>query len=180
MYRIISQRSTLIVAAPDTSYFVLLFQKQGNAAKRRWFEVCKTSKLHSTRRVLPRQGQTSCLSGSSRKGTSLFFSLLRKEPKVAEGPRPSRLPGTVQNSIDYIFSWHFRLSSLNRHMVRPTFSDVLNRCERVTVVQTQDRYFSKMGYHTASLQGQVAFKKGSCSLSLLQWEFVFAVCWLNV
>ena len=25
-----------------------------------------------------------------------FFSLLRKEPKVAEGPRPSRLPGTVQ------------------------------------------------------------------------------------
>ena len=34
MYRIISQRSTLIVAAPDTSYFVLLVQKQGNAAKR--------------------------------------------------------------------------------------------------------------------------------------------------
>ena len=29
---------------------------------------------------------------SSRKGTGLFFSLLRKEPKVAEGPRPSRLP----------------------------------------------------------------------------------------
>ena len=33
---------------------------------------------------------------SLRKGTVLFFSLLRKEPKVAEGPRPSRLPGTVQ------------------------------------------------------------------------------------
>ena len=34
--------------------------------------------------MLPRQGQTSCLSGSSRKGTVLFFSLLRKEPKVAQ------------------------------------------------------------------------------------------------
>ena len=43
-----------------------------------------------------RQGHAFHAMESSRKGTVLFFSLLRKEPKVAEGPRPSRLPGTVQ------------------------------------------------------------------------------------
>ena len=93
MYRIISQRSTLIRAAPRE------MSRSGSSETAfavSCFEVCKTSKLPCTRSVLPRQGQTSCLSGSSRKGTSLFFSLLRKEPKVAEGPRPSRLPGTVQ------------------------------------------------------------------------------------
>ena len=56
----------------------------------RYFEVCKTSKLHSTRSVPPRQGQASCLSGSSRKGSVFtFFLLLQKEPKS----RRSALPG---------------------------------------------------------------------------------------
>ena len=113
---------------------------------------------------------------SSRKGTVLFFSLLRKEPKVAQRVATLWTPGTVQNSIDYVFSCCFRLSSLNWYVVRPTFSDVLNRYERVTVHQTQDRYFSKMGYCTTSSQGQAAFEKGNCSLSLLRWSFVFEVC----
>ena len=56
------------------------------------------------------------------------------------------------------------------------FSDVLNRCKRVSVVQTQDRCFPKMGCRTASLQKQAAFEKGSCTLSLLRWKFVFTVC----
>ena len=82
----------------------------------------------------------------------------------------SRLrPATsVQNSIDYVFSCCFRLSSLNRYVVRRAFSDVLNRCERVIVVQTQDRCFSKMGCYTTSSQGQAVFEKGRCSLSLLR------------
>ena len=36
------------------------------------------------------------------------------------------------------FSCCFRFLSLNRHVLRPTFLDVLNRCERVIVVKTQD------------------------------------------
>ena len=147
----------------------------GNAAKRQEFNLdCTVLQLRyadlrfaKPHKFLKRNGFT-------------FFSLLRKERGVAEGPRPSRLLGTVQNSIDYVFSWHFRLSSLNRVVVQPAFPDVLNRCERVTVVQTQDRYFSKMGCRTASLQEQAAFEKGSCSLSLLRWEFVFSACWFNV
>ena len=42
--------------------------------------------------MVPRQGQTFYAMESFRKGTGLFFSLLRKERGVAEGPRPSRLP----------------------------------------------------------------------------------------
>ena len=45
--------------------------------------------------------------------------------------------------------------------MRPAFSEVLNRCERVAVHQTQDRYFSKMGYCTASLQGRMYSKRGT-------------------
>ena len=54
MYRIISQRSTLIVAAPDTSYFVLLFQKQGNAAKRQTY-CCDSNKDIRRRRQKSRE-----------------------------------------------------------------------------------------------------------------------------
>ena len=192
----------------------------------RYFEVCKTSKLHSTRSVPPRQGQASCLSGSSRKGSVFtFFLLLQKEPKSrrsalpGRGRRPRRpvfypafskagemfpkrngfilFASTKRTksspegcdpldsegrfkTLQNIFSCCFRLSSLSRYVVRPAFSDVLNRCERVAVVQTQDRCFSKMGSHTTSLQEQATFEKGGCSLSLLRWEFVFAVCGLKV
>ncbi len=44
-------------------------------------------------------------------------------------------------------------------MVRPAFSDVLNRCERAAVVQTQDRCFSEMGDCTASSQGRMHSKR---------------------
>ena len=49
-----------------------------------------------TRSVLPRQGQTFCLSESFRKGTGLFFSLVRKEPKVHQRSADLWTPGTVQ------------------------------------------------------------------------------------
>ena len=154
--------------------------------------------------MLPRQGQTSCLSGSSRKGSVFtFFLLLQKEPKSrrsalpGRGRRPRRpvfypafskagemFPkrngfilfastkrtksspegcdpldsGDGSKLYRIVFSCCFRLSYLNQHVVRPAFSDVLNRCERVIAVQTQDRYFSKMGCHTTSSQGRMYSK----------------------
>ena len=111
-------------AAPDTP---------GNAAKRQGFNLdCTILQLRyaDSRFAKPRKFP---------KGNGFtFFSLLRKEPKVAEGPRPSRLPENGSKLYRIVFSWHFRLSSLNRDVVRPTFKDVLNRCERVAIVQTQD------------------------------------------
>ena len=121
---------------------------------------------------------------SSRKGTVLFFSLLRKEPKVAQRVATLWTPGTVQNSMEKYFSWHFWLSSLSRYMVRPTFSDVLNRCERVVAVQTQDRCFSKMGCCSTSSQGQMYSKRaaarylccgGNLFLRYADWKFWFKV-----
>ena len=131
MYRIISQRSTLIVAAPRE------MSRSGSSETAfavSCFEVCKTSKLPCMRSVLPRQGQTSCLSGSSRKGDGFILFASAKRTKKQPGLRPAT---SVQNSMEKYFSWHFLHSSLNRYMVRRAFSEVLNRCERVIVVQTQ-------------------------------------------
>ena len=113
---------------------------------------------------------------NSRKGTFLFFSLVRKEPKVHQRVATLWTPGTVQNSIDYVFSWHFQHSSLNRRMVRLTFSDVLNRCERVAIVQTQDWCFSKMGCRTASSQGQMYSKRGTARYLCCGGNLFLAVC----
>ena len=114
---------------------------------------------------------------SSRKGDVFtFFSLLRKEPKVAQRVATLWTPRDGSKLYRIISFVNFRLSSLNRYMVRPAFLDVLNRCERVIVQQTQDRYFSKMGCYSTSLRRQAAFKKGSCSLSLLRWKLKIVVC----
>ena len=71
------------------------------------------------------------------------------------------------------FSWHFRFSSLNRYMVRLAFSEVLNRCERVIAVQTQDRYFLKMGYCTTSSQGASRIQKGWLHVIFIAAEICF-------
>ena len=51
----------------------------------------------------------------------------------------------------------------------------LNRCERATVVQTQDCEVSKKGCCTASSQWQAIFEKGCCTLVLLRREVVATV-----
>ena len=109
----------------------------------------------------------------------ILFASTKRTKSSPEGCDPLDSEGRFK-TLQNIFSCCFRLSSLSRYVVRPAFSDVLNRCERVIAVQTQDRYFSKMGSHTTSLQEQATFEKGGCSLSLLRWEFVFAVCGLKV
>ena len=109
----------------------------------------------------------------------ILFASTKRTKSSPEGCDPLDSEGRFK-TLQNIFSCCFRLSSLNRYIVRPAFSDVLNRCERVVAVQTQDRCFPKMGCCSTSSQGQVAFEKGSCSLSLLRWVFVFAVYSLRI
>ena len=97
----------------------------------------------------------------------ILFACTKRTQSTPEGCDPLD-SGDGSKLYGLFFSWYFQLSSLYQYMVRPTFSDVLNRCERDAVHQTQDRCFSEMGYHTASSQRQVTFKKGSCTLSLLR------------
>ena len=71
---------------------------------------------------------------SSRKETVLFFSLLRKEPKVAEGPRPSRLPGTVQiagrdDVLDKMTGFHQVTGYAEVAVLHSIDGNDLNRCE---------------------------------------------------
>ena len=61
----------------------------GNAAKRRCFEVCKTSKLHSTRSVLPRQGHAFHAMESSRKGDGFILFVSAKRTKKQTGFHPA-------------------------------------------------------------------------------------------
>ena len=84
------------------------------------------------------------------------FCVVQKVTQKAHGTSSCDLGSKLYGIL---FSWYFRLSSLHRYVVRPAFKDVLNRCERVIAVQTQDRCFSKMGCHTASSQGQMYSKR---------------------
>ena len=70
MYRIMSQCSTLIVAAPRE------MSRSGSSETAfavSCFEVCKTSKLPCMRSVLPRQGHAFHAMESSRKGNGLLL-----------------------------------------------------------------------------------------------------------
>ena len=90
----------------------------------------------------------------------ILFASTKRTKSSPEGCDPLDSEGRFK-TLQNIFSCCFRLSSLSRYVVRPAFSDVLNRCERVAVVQTQDRYFSKMGCRTTSLQGRMYSKRAA-------------------
>ena len=70
----------------------------------------------------------------SKEDAFTFFSLLRKEPKVAEGPRPSRLPGTVQIAGRYDvldrFSGFHQVTGYEQTTISLSIDgNDLNRCE---------------------------------------------------
>ena len=91
--------------------------------------------------------------GSSRKGNGFScFSLVRKEPKVHQRFANLWTPGTIQSSVGSDFAKISGGFCRNRFCLQNGGVKALNRCERVTVVQTQDRYFSKKSYCTASSQ----------------------------
>ena len=93
------------------------------------------------------------------------------------GLRPSGLPGTIQISARYEISAEMTGGTCrNRFCLQNGGEKALNRCERVTVVQTQDGCFSKKDYYTASSQWVFADEIYSCTLALVQCEFEFFVC----
>ena len=90
-----------------TFFFALLHAKRGvfvHALRVRvWGGVptprilsCFFKSREKPRSVLPRQGHAFRETESSRKGTDLFFSLVRKEPKVHQRSADLWTPGTVQ------------------------------------------------------------------------------------
>ena len=74
---------------------------------------------------------------SLRGSTILFFSLVRKEPKVPEGLRPSRLPGTIQSSVGNNLREASDGTSRNRFFAQNDGEKALNRCD-IRALQRKD------------------------------------------
>ena len=77
------------------------------------------------------------------------FCVVQKEPKSTRG---EALRPTIQSSAGSEFAEISGGMCRNRFCPQNGGEKALNRCERVTVVQTQDRCFSKKSYCTASSQ----------------------------
>ena len=82
------------------------------------FEVCKTSKVPE-------------------KGTVLFFSLVRKEPKVPQRFANLWTPGTIQSSAGNAFGEVSDGTSRNRLFAQNGGEKALNRCE-IQALQRKD------------------------------------------
>ena len=87
-----------------------------------------------------------------RKERFSYFSRVRKVPKVHQRFANLWTPGTIQSSAGNIFRELSGGFCRNRFCPQNAGEKALNRCERVTVVQTQDRCFSKNSCFTASSQ----------------------------
>ena len=119
--------------------------------------------------ILLFQKQVKC----SRKGNVFtFFSLLRKEPKVAEGPRPSRLP--ENGSKLYRLYFFVILPALVPIPVcgATRFFGCFEPVRKGYCSADARLMFFENGMSYCKLTGANVFKKGNCSLSLLRWKFV--------
>ena len=126
----------------------------------RCFEVCRTSKLSEKgfnccgaklrlRCAESRFAKPRC---SLQRERFSCFSLVRKEPKVHQRFANLWTPGTIQSSAGSNFAENSGGSYRNRFCPQNAGEKALNRCEWVTVVQTQDGCFSEKKWCTASSQ----------------------------
>ena len=82
----------------------------------------------------------------------VLFASCKKNQKARQRFANLWTPGTIQSSAGSEFAKISGGIWRNRFCPQNSGKKALNRCERVTVVQTQDRCFSKMNYCTASSQ----------------------------
>ena len=94
------------------------------------------------------------LESSRQRERVVTFCIVQKVTKKHAGLRPAT---SIQSSAECNFAKISGGSCRNRFCPQIGGVKALNRCERVTVVQTQDRCFSKKDYCTASSQRQVLF-----------------------
>ena len=80
------------------------------------------------------------------------FRVYEKNQKYTRGLRTSGLRGAIQSSAGSDFAENSGGTYRNRFCPQNAGVKALNRCERVTTVQTQDLCFSKKSCFTASLQ----------------------------
>ena len=152
----------------------------------RWFEVCRTSEL-------PEKGFNCCGAklrlrctdsrfakprNSLQRGRFyVLFASCKKNQKAHQRFANLWTPGTIQSSAESDFAKISGGSCRNQFCLQNAGVKALNRCEWVTVVQTQDGCFSEKKWCTASSQWVFADKMCDCSLALVRCEIEIIVCW---
>ena len=126
--------------------------------------------------MLPRQGQTSCLSGSSRKGTVLFFSLLRKERGVAQRVATLWTPRDGSKLYRLYFFVTFPTFVPKPVCGATRFFGCFEPVRKGYCSADARLLFFEKGLLYCKLTAANVFKKGSCSLSLLRWKLKIVVC----
>ena len=114
---------------------------------------------------------------SSRKGDGfILFALCKKNQKARQRLASLWTPGTIQSSAGKDFVKLSGGTCRNRFCLQNSGEKALNRCERVTVVQTQDRYFCENKKVYSKLTVGFCGKICSCTLVLVRWEIEILVC----
>ena len=117
--------------------------------------------------ILLFQKQVKC----SRKGTVLFFSLLRKERGVAEGPRPSRLPETGSKLYGLCFFVTFPAFVFKPAYGATRFFGCFEPVRKGRCSADARPLLFENGKLYSKLIAANVFKKGGFSLSLLRRKF---------
>ena len=113
----------------------------------RCFEVCKTPKLPLGKVLIGAVRRCHCgelirglqYLGASRKGNGfILFALCKKNQKAHQRFANLWTPGTIQSSAGSNFAEISSGFCRNRFCLQNAGVKALNRCERVTAVQTQD------------------------------------------
>ena len=127
----------------------------------RYFEVCKTSKLSekgfnccgAKLRLWCADSRFAEPRNFLQRGRFyVLFASCKKNQKARQRFANLWTPGTIQSSVEKNSAKFSGGTCRNRFCPQNAGEKALNRCERVTAVQTQDRYFSKMKRCTASSQ----------------------------
>ena len=92
------------------------------------------------------------LESSRKRNGFILFALCKKNQKAHQRFANLWTPGTIQSSAGSDFAEISGGSCRNRFCPQNGGEKALNRCERVTVLLTQDRCFSKKSCFTASSQ----------------------------
>ena len=125
---------------------------------------------------MPRQGQTFYAMESFRKGTVLFFSLLRKEPKVAQRVATLWTPRDGSKLYRLYFFVTFPTFVPKPVCGATRFFGGFEPVRKGYCSADARVMFFENGMLYCKLTGANVFKKGSYSLSWLRWEFEILVC----
>ena len=109
----------------------------------------------------------------SRKGNEFILFASAKRTKKQPGLRPAT---SVQNSMDYVFFVLLPFFVPKPACVATRFFGCFEPVRKGCCTSDARLMFFENRMLYSKLTRRNVFKKGSCSLSLLRWEFVFAVC----